>query len=345
MAKTTQQSDKLNLAVIISVILHIILIACFIWGYRLQHADMAGTNASAGVMDAVMVDTSATAPPDRRQNTPSTDAKNKKKTELQAEELQQKKIAERQRQQDLEDERRRTQQNAAKMAEEQQKKLAEQQKQLAIQQKLATEAIEKAKIEQKKAEATAAQAKAEADKMLKAAAAARKKAAEAKKEADSAAKKQAAAKKMENDTKQKAVADVAKRKLETDSTKAAEVDNLLDDLASSKNTPNQGEKVATNESGVKKSGASGADINGYLGQITAAIQSRFYDPDLYKGRTCDLRIKLAPKGGLISVVAEGGDSALCQAAIAAAKQAKIPKPPSDDVYQVFKNASLVFKPQ
>lgn len=316
MAKTTQQSDKLNLAVIISVILHIILIACFIWGYRLQHADMAGTNASAGVMDAVMVDTSATAPPDRRQNTPSTDAKNKKKTELQAEELQQKKIAERQRQQDLEDERRRTQQNAAKMAEE-----------------------------QKKAEATAAQAKAEADKMLKAAAAAREKAAEAKKEADSAAKKQAAAKKMENDTKQKAVAEVAKRKLETDSTKAAEVDNLLDDLASSKNTPNQGEKVATNESGVKKSGASGADINGYLGQITAAIQSRFYDADLYKGRTCDLRIKLAPEGGLISVVAEGGDSALCQAAIAAAKQAKIPKPPSDDVYQVFKNASLVFKPQ
>ncbi|WP_339057908.1 cell envelope integrity protein TolA [Candidatus Regiella endosymbiont of Tuberolachnus salignus] len=344
MAKTTQQSDKLNLAVIISVILHIILIACFIWGYRLQHADMAGTNASAGVMDAVMVDTSATAPPDRRQNTPSTDAKNKKKTELQAEELQQKKIAERQRQQDLEDERRRTQQNAAKMAEEQQKKLAEQQKQLAIQQKLATEAIEKAKIEQKKAEATAAQAKAEADKVLKAAAA-REKAAEAKKEADSAAKKQAAAKKMENDTKQKAVAEAAKRKLETDSAKAVEVDNLLDDLASSKNTPNQGEKVATNESGVKKSGASGADINGYLGQITAAIQSRFYDADLYKGRTCDLRIKLAPEGGLISVVAEGGDSALCQAAIAAAKQAKIPKPPSDDVYQVFKNASLVFKPQ
>lgn len=344
MAKTTQQSDKLNLAVIISVILHIILIACFIWGYRLQHADMAGTNASAGVMDAVMVDTSATAPPDRRQNTPSTDAKNKKKTELQAEELQQKKIAERQRQQDLEDERRRTQQNAAKMAEEQQKKLAEQQKQLAIQQKLATEAIEKAKIEQKKAEATAAQAKAEADKVLKAAAA-REKAAEAKKEADSAAKKQAAAKKMENDTKQKAVAEAAKRKFETDSAKAAEVDNLLDDLASSKNTPNQGEKVATNESGVKKSGASGADINGYLGQITAAIQSRFYDADLYKGRTCDLRIKLAPEGGLISVVAEGGDSALCQAAIAAAKQAKIPKPPSDDVYQVFKNASLVFKPQ
>jgi len=182
--------------------------------------------------------------------------------------------------------------------------------------------------------------------MLKtAAAAAREKAAEAKKEADSAAEKQAAAKKMENDTKQKAVAEAAKGKLETDSTKAAEVDNLLDDLASSKNTPNQGEKVATNESGVKKSGASGADINGYLGQITAAIQSRFYDADLYKGRTCDLRIKLAPEGGLISVVAEGDDSALCQAAIAAAKQAKIPKPPSDDVYQVFKNASLVFKPQ
>ncbi|EIR10076.1 protein TolA [Yersinia pestis PY-45] len=58
-----------------------------------------------------------------------------------------------------------------------------------------------------------------------------------------------------------------------------------------------------------------------------------------------MRIKLAPDGLLIDVKAEGGDPALCQAAIAAAKQAKIPKPPSTDVYEQFKNAPLVFKPQ
>ena len=41
---------------------------------------------------------------------------------------------------------------------------------------------------------------------------------------------------------------------------------------------------------------------------------------------------------------EGGDPALCQAALAAAKLAKIPKPPSQAVYEVFKNAPLDFKP-
>jgi colicin import membrane protein len=45
------------------------------------------------------------------------------------------------------------------------------------------------------------------------------------------------------------------------------------------------------------------------------------------------------------VKSEGGDPALCQAAIAAAKQARIPKPPSQAVYEVFKNAPMRFRPQ
>jgi len=48
---------------------------------------------------------------------------------------------------------------------------------------------------------------------------------------------------------------------------------------------------------------------------------------------------------LISVTPEGGDPALCQAAVTAAKQARIPKPPSQEVYEVFKNAPMRFKPQ
>lgn len=41
---------------------------------------------------------------------------------------------------------------------------------------------------------------------------------------------------------------------------------------------------------------------------------------------------------LLDIKPEGGDPALCQAALAAAKLAKIPKPPSQAVYEVFKNA-------
>ena len=94
----------------------------------------------------------------------------------------------------------------------------------------------------------------------------------------------------------------------------------------------------------KAAGASGADINGYIGQVKNAIESKFYDASSFAGKTCDLRIKLAPDGLLISVQAAGGDPALCQAAVSAAKLAHIPKPPSDAVYQHVKNATLEFKP-
>ena len=73
--------------------------------------------------------------------------------------------------------------------------------------------------------------------------------------------------------------------------------------------------------------------------------AKFYTDPSYTGKTCDLRIKLAPDGLLLDVKAEGGDPALCQAALSAARQARYPKPPSEAVYQVFKNAPVVFQPQ
>lgn len=350
MTKGTEQNHKLKLAVIVSVILHLVLIALLIWGSSTQNADIGGSGASGTVIDAVMVDPGAVAQQYQRQEQQQTEAKRaqqqyKKRAEKQAEELQQKQAAERQRLKDLEKERLQAQENAKQAAEEQQKQFAEQQEKAAA-------AIEKAQTEQRRAEAEAAQAKAEADKMLKAAAAAREKAvAEAKKAAAAAAKKQAEAKKAENEAKQKAAAEAkkvavaaeAKKKAAAEAARTTEVDDLLGGLAAEKNVP-QGSAAAAGQGGGRKSGASGSEINGYLGQITAAIQSRFYDANLYRGRKCDLRIQLSPEGILMSVTAEGGDPALCQAAIAAAKQAKIPKPPNDDVYQVFKNAALVFKP-
>ncbi|MEA9445030.1 cell envelope integrity protein TolA [Candidatus Fukatsuia symbiotica] len=342
MTKGTEQNHKLKLAVIVSVILHLVLIALLIWGSSTQNADIGGSGASGTVIDAVMVDPGAVAQQYQRQEQQQTEAKRaqqqyKKRAEKQAEELQQKQAAERQRLKDLEKERLQAQENAKQAAEEQQKQFAEQQEKAAA-------AIEKAQTEQRRAEAEAAQAKAEADKMLKAAAEAREKAvAEAKKAAAAAAKKQAEAKKAENEAKQKAAAEAKKVAAAAEAARTTEVDDLLGGLAAEKNVP-QGSAAAAGQGGGRKSGASGSEINGYLGQITAAIQSRFYDANLYRGRKCDLRIQLSPEGILMGVTAEGGDPALCQAAIAAAKQAKIPKPPNDDVYQVFKNAALVFKP-
>ncbi|WP_139767078.1 cell envelope integrity protein TolA, partial [Salmonella enterica] len=186
----------------------------------------------------------------------------------------------------------------------------------------------------KKAEAEAAKAAAEAKK--KADAEAAKAAAEAKKKADAAAAKAAA------DAKKKAAAEKAA---------AAEgVDDLLGDLSSGKNAPKTGGGAKGNGQPSKDSGtsganggATGADISAYAKQIQVAIQSRLYDASLYQGKQCVLHISLAPDGSLKSITSEGGDPALCQAALMAAKTAKIPKPPSQAVYEKIKDAKLDFK--
>ncbi len=125
---------------------------------------------------------------------------------------------------------------------------------------------------------------------------------------------------------------------------------MFGDLSSGKNAPKTGGGAKGNTASAagkgnnKSNGASGADISNYAGQIKSAIESKFYNDPSFAGKTCTLRVKLAPDGLLLDIKSEGGDPALCQAAIAAARLAKIPKPPSQDVYEVFKNAPLDFKP-
>ncbi|WP_139762976.1 cell envelope integrity protein TolA, partial [Salmonella enterica] len=191
----------------------------------------------------------------------------------------------------------------------------------------------------KKAEAEAAKAAAEAKKKAEAEAA--KAAAEAKKKADAEAAKAAA------DAKKKAAAE----KAAAEKAAAAEgVDDLLGDLSSGKNAPKTGGGAKGNGQPSKDSGTSGAnggttgaDISAYAKQIQVAIQSRLYDASLYQGKQCVLHISLAPDGSLKSITSEGGDPALCQAALMAAKTAKIPKPPSQAVYEKIKDAKLDFK--
>ncbi|ERT11986.1 cell envelope integrity protein TolA [Photorhabdus temperata] len=339
MGKTNGQNNKLNRAVIVSVVLHIILIGVLIWGSLTQKTEMGGGGQDGSVIDAVMVDPNAVVQQYNQHQQQQADAKRaeqsrKKKAEQQAAELREKQAEEQERLKAVEEERIKAQQ----VAEEQKKQ--------------AVESAAKAREEQKQAEEAAAKAKAEKEKLIKEQAEAQKKAeaeAEAKKEAEAAAAKQKAAQeakaKAEADAKAKAKAEAdAKKKAAAQAAKqATEVDDLLGGLTS--NAPKQGGASAAGKGGGKKSGASNSDINNYLGQIQIAIQNKFYDPSMYRGRMCTLRIKLAPDGLLIDIKPEGGDQALCQAAVAAAKQAKIPKPPSKEVYEVFKNAPIDFKPQ
>ncbi|EPQ1147667.1 cell envelope integrity protein TolA, partial [Citrobacter amalonaticus] len=163
--------------------------------------------------------------------------------------------------------------------------------------------------------------------------------------------KKAAAEKAAADKKAAAEKAAAAKKAAAEKAAAASgVDDLLGDLSSGKNAPKTGGGAKGNNASpagsgnTKNNGASGADISNYAGQIKSAIESKFYDASSYAGKTCTLRIKLASDGMLLDIQSEGGDPALCQAALAAARQAKIPKPPSQAVYEVFKNAPLDFKP-
>lgn len=85
-------------------------------------------------------------------------------------------------------------------------------------------------------------------------------------------------------------------------------------------------------------------LSNYAGEIKSAIESKFYNAHSFAGKSCALRINLAPDGLLMKITAESGDTELCHAALTAAKTARIPAPPNQAVYKVFKNAPIDFKP-
>ncbi|MEX5715537.1 cell envelope integrity protein TolA [Serratia ureilytica] len=91
--------------------------------------------------------------------------------------------------------------------------------------------------------------------------------------------------------------------------------------------------------------APGKEKEHYIAQLQAAIQSHLKDAEAYSGKRCRLSIKLAPDGMLISIRAEQGEPELCQAAIKAIANARLPKPPTTAVYEAVKSSTLEFRPQ
>lgn len=89
----------------------------------------------------------------------------------------------------------------------------------------------------------------------------------------------------------------------------------------------------------------GKEKEHYIAQLRAAIQSHLKDAEAYSGRSCTLSIKLAPDGLLISIRAVQGEPELCQAAIKAIVNARLPKPPTAAVYEAVKSSTLEFRPQ
>ncbi|WP_391487031.1 cell envelope integrity protein TolA [Leclercia tamurae] len=145
----------------------------------------------------------------------------------------------------------------------------------------------------------------------------------------------AAAEKIAAANKAAAAKAAAAVKAAADKAAANDVDDLFGDLRSGKNAPRKAQAT--------QAAARGVDISGYATQIRNAIEAKIPRPEQYAGKRCLLQMNLARDGMVISIRSEGGDPALCQAAISAVKEAKIPPAPNDEVYQVVQNARLDFQ--
>lgn len=139
---------------------------------------------------------------------------------------------------------------------------------------------------------------------------------------------------------EKAAAEKAARAKKQAAEKAAAgagVDDLLGDVTGGKNTPRQKQPIS--------SGSSGVDISAYSAQIQMAIRNKIEGVDSYAGERCTLHIAMSSDGTIQSVQSEGGDEGLCNAAITGVRKAgSLPKPPSQAVYNIFKDFRIDFKP-
>lgn len=321
MLKAIEQNNKLKRAIILSIALHCILITVLIWSSIHQPQEIRAGGYESSI-DAVMVDPDTMLHRYNRQQ--------QIKELLQKQEIDQQRL---------------------KALKKHYPAVQEADKAQQCQQ---TERQKQAEETKKKTKTNTGATKVKVETKLDTAETKKQIDAEAKKTATDEAKKQASAKAQVEQgivqEKTNTKTDQAAKKKVTAKKKAAKqssnVDTLLDSLTDAKSVFKASACDTLEEPGkTKQSSADVAEIDAYKIQVSQAISKKFYDASSYRGRVCDLRIKLELNGLLISVTAVGGDQALCQAAISAVKLATIPRPPNPQIYDVFKNIMLRFSPK
>ena len=147
-------------------------------------------------------------------------------------------------------------------------------------------------------------------------------------EAEKAAAEKAAAEKAAAEKRAKQKAEQAK--------KDKALNDLLGGLTSG--TPSSGGAAS-------RKGVSDGELDKYKSLVQNAISNKFINPpNVYRGKTCELQIQIAPDGLLLNVTSKGGDADLCREALAATKLAVIPKPASS-LYNEVKTMNIEFQPK
>lgn len=198
------------------------------------------------------------------------------------------------------------------------RKLKEQERKVA--EDAAQKAAEKRKVEE------AAAAKAETDRKQKEAEA---KAKAEKAKADAEAKAEAKAKadaKAKSDAKAKADAEAKAR--------AQQEQEMADALAA--------EQAALSQTMNKQMQS---EVNKYKSMIMSTIQRNLIVDESMRGKTCQVSVRLANDGFVISSQTQGGDPNVCRAAKAAIlKAGKLPVSPDPAVYKELKDINLTVSP-
>ncbi len=338
-AMSKKSNSKFSLAIILSILFHVLLIIFLCYKAIQDDSDNYGT-VNGQSIDAIMVDPSIISEQYKRQ---SQSQKNQQQLRQQVDEqitkqnqlLQQKQLEQQQYLKDLEKER-------LKLAEKLKQEQLEAEKK-AAQEKLEAEkraAEEKAAREKQEAEKRAAEEKAAREKQEAEKRAAEEKAAREKLEAEkraaaekAAREKQEAEKKAAEEKAAREKKEAAKRAAQQKAANDKAVNDLLGEL-----TTGGSSAPAT------RKGVSNGELDKYKFLVKTAISNKFINPNrLYVGQRCQLQIQIAPDGLLLDHKVLSGDDALCREAVAATLLAVIPEP-SQILYPEVKKMIINFEP-
>ena len=338
-AMSKKSNSKFSLAIILSILFHVLLIIFLCYKAIQDDSDNYGT-VNGQSIDAIMVDPSIISEQYKRQ---SQSQKNQQQLRQQVDEqitkenqlLQQKQLEQQQYLKDLEKERLKLAEKLKQEQLEAEKKAA--QEKLEAEKRVAEEkaAREKQEAEKRAAEEKAAREKQEAEKRVAEEKAAREKLeAEKRAAAEKAAReKQEAEKKAAEEKAAREKKEAAKRAAQQKAANDKAVNDLLGELTTG------GSSVPATRKGV-----SNGELDKYKFLVKTAISNKFINPNrLYVGQRCQLQIQIAPDGLLLDHKVLSGDDALCREAVAATLLAVIPEP-SQILYPEVKKMIINFEP-
>ncbi len=344
-----KSDNNYTFAIIVSVVLHLLLIAALIFGGSMALDDVEKPNMiEAVVIDPSMMVNQASQIRQERERAKQAEQERLKRLQQQAERLEKNRKAEEDRIRNLK-ERQVKEQKALREAEAELKKVEEQRKKLAEEaEKQKQQAIEEEKRRKVEADKQAQKIKAEKEKAAREAAEAVKKAQLekeriAKAEADRKAKELAEEKaRIAKEQAKKLAAEKARKEKERAIKAEAErkqQEAALNDIFAGL------ENESVQNTSAKQQHITD-EVNRHAEIYRQMIQQNLLIDQTYIGKTCRVKIKLSSTGLLLAMTTLGGDAQVCRAAKTAITKVNVfPMPRDPSVVAKLTDINLTVQPE